>query len=291
MLDLLFTVMGMVLIVLFWILLYDSNRFVVTGHRVTDRRIKKRCRGIVLADLHNKRYGRDNERLLEAIRECEPDFIFVAGDIPTARPGEKLDVALGLLEELAKDYPVCYGNGNHEQRLELYPEVYGDMAERYEEGLRRIGIERLVNRHAALEEFGITVYGVELDRFYYKRFRVQPMETEYLTKLLGKPDAETYTLLLAHNPDYFPQYAAWGADLVLSGHVHGGVVRIPFVDKGVLSPSVRLFPKYHGGVYRKGNAVMFLSRGLGMHTIPIRLFNPGELMVVDFAPETPEEPV
>lgn len=287
MLDILFTVMGVILLMLLWIMLYDSNRFIVTRYRIEDKRIKRNCRAVVLADLHNKRYGRDNETLLEAIRECKPDLILVAGDILTAKPGKKLDIALHLLEELARDYPVYYGNGNHEHRLKLYPEVYGDMAERYEAGLKNIGIDRLVNSHVELSELGISVYGAELDRFYFKRFRVQHMEPGYLKQILGQPNKGDYTILIAHNPDYFSQYAAWGADLVLAGHVHGGIARIPFVWKGVASPNIRFFPKYDGGVYREGEATMLLSRGLGMHTVPVRLFNPGELIVVDLVPEEP----
>ena len=72
--------------------------------------------------------------------------------------------------------------------------------------------------------------------------------------------------------------------MVLAGHVHGGMVRIPGW-KGIVSPAVRLFPKYDGGLFRIGKSTMLLSRGLGMHTIPIRLFNPGEVLVVDFESE------
>ena len=111
------------------------------------------------------------------------------------------------------------------------------------------------------------------------------MEENYLTEILGRRPEGLYTVLLAHNPDYFPRYAGWGADLTLSGHVHGGVARVPFWGKGVISPGYRLFPKYDGGIFREGQAVMVLSRGLGMHTIPIRLFNPGELWVIDLKPE------
>jgi len=91
--------------------------------------------------------------------------------------------------------------------------------------------------------------------------------------------------LIAHDPDYFPKYADWGADLVLSGHVHGGMVRVPFWGKGVVSPNVRLFPKYDGGEFTIGKSRMLLSRGLGMHTIPIRLFNPGEILEVELMPD------
>lgn len=285
MLDILFTIIGVIGILLVWVMLYDSNRFVVTGQKITDKRIKKNCRAVVLADLHNKRYGKDNERLLAAIREAKPDFILVAGDIPTAKPGRSLDVAVSLMTELAKDYPIYYGNGNHEHRMKLYPKNYGNMAEEYEKALQKAGINRLVNSHVELADTGIVIYGSEIDRFYYKRFRVQHMEDDYLQGILGTPKSSDYSILIAHNPDYFPQYARWGADLVLSGHVHGGMVRIPFINRGVVSPNVRLFPKYDGGIFHEDKSTMILSRGLGMHTIPIRLFNPGELIVIDFEPE------
>ena len=79
------------------------------------------------------------------------------------------------------------------------------------------------------------------------------METTYLPGLLGKPEEGMYRVLLAHNPDYFPYYAAWGADLTLSGHVHGGIVNFPGLG-GVIAPSLKLFPKYDAGLYRRKGA-------------------------------------
>ena len=284
-LDVVITVIAVILVIMLWIMLYDSNRFVVRHYPLRDQRIKKPVKAVVLADLHNKRYGKENERLLQAIDEIRPDMILIAGDILTAKPKASLETAVDLLTKLAGKYPIYYGNGNHEHRLKLYPENYGDMAERYEEALQKIGIRRLVNEHTVLEESGICIYGSEIDKLYYKRFGIQPMDPEYLKSLLGQPSAEKYTILIAHNPDYFPKYADWGADLVLSGHVHGGMVRVPFWGKGVVSPNVRLFPKYDGGEFTIGKSRMLLSRGLGMHTIPIRLFNPGEILEVELMPD------
>lgn len=283
--DILITILGVLIIVLLWVMLYDSNRFVVVEYEFTDKRIRKDCRAVLLSDLHNKCYGKENERLIAAIRELKPDMILVAGDIPTAKPGKSLDIAIHLMEELAKDYPIYYGNGNHEHRMKIYPEHYGEMHEEYDKALKEMGVCRLVNTNVTLEEYGITVFGSEIDKFYYKRFGVQPMEEEYLTSILGSPKEDSYNVLLAHNPDYFPKYASWGADLVLAGHVHGGMVRLPIIGKGVVSPNVRLFPKYDGGLFRENKSNMLLSRGLGMHTIPIRVFNPGEILVIDFNTE------
>lgn len=283
--DILITVLGTATIILIWVMLYDSNRFVVRKYRAADRRIRKKARAVVLADLHNKRYGRDNERLIEAIREQKPDFILVAGDIVTAKPGKSLEPAIKLLRELARDYPIYYGNGNHEYRMKLYPKTYGDMASEYGQALKALEIDPLVNSRIVLAEYGMAVCGLEIGRELYRRFRIPEMPEDYMADMLGQAPEDLYTVLLAHNPDFFPRYAAWGADLVLSGHVHGGVVRVPFVNRGIISPGLRLFPKYDGGIFHEGKSTMVLSRGLGMHTIYIRLFNPAELWVVEFEPE------
>lgn len=282
MLNILITIFGVLCLIVVWVILYDSNRFVVVRNSFSSDKLRRSGRAVVLADLHNKRYGKNNELLLKAIDDCKPDFVLVAGDILTAKPGASLEPAIEFMQKLAAKYPVYYGSGNHEHRLKLYPENYKDMSERYEKALAEAGVIRLVNNHVTLEEYGITIYGSEIDREFYKRFKVSKMPEDYMRSILGRCDTETYTILLAHNPDYFPQYGAWGADLVCSGHVHGGVARVPFWGKGMISPSLRLFPQYDGGVFSEGKSTMLLSRGLGMHTIPFRLFNPAELLLVEF---------
>ncbi len=282
MLNILLLVLFLLIIIIFWVMLYDSNRFVVVRHEVRDRRVCGHYRVVFLSDLHNKQFGRNNARLLEAIEEIGPDAVLVGGDMINGKPGEKLDRAVNLLRALKEKYPVYYANGNHEHRIKLYPGTYGDEAERYAASLTELGIVPMVNTHVQLPGINLTIYGSEIDKYYYKRFTIPEMDSEYLPRLLGSPDPGTYTILLAHNPDYFPRYAEWGADLVLAGHIHGGIVRIPFWGKGLLSPNVRFFPRYDGGVYREGDSTMILSRGLGIHTIPFRLFNPAEVIVIDF---------
>lgn len=286
--NIILAILGILIVICLWIILYEDTHFVIRNYSCSDARIRKRCRMVVLADLHNHRYGRHNEILLEAIRGEHPDLILTAGDMITASKGARMDAALELLGHLAAEYPLYFANGNHEQRIKLYPEEYGDMAQRLADGLERAGIKPLINEHRDLEVYGIRIYGTELDRFYYKRFHVQHMAPEYLTGELGEPSETLYNVMIAHNPDYFPQYAQWGADLVLSGHVHGGVVAIPFWHKGIVSPNIRLFPHYDGGRFDENGSTMLLSRGLGMHTLPVRLFDPAELLVVDLVPEKEE---
>lgn len=265
------------------VVIWDSNRFVTVTYEIRSDKITKPCRFVLLADLHNKSFGKENKRLLAAIEETAPDGILVAGDMLTAIRGADYGNALSLMEKLAAGYRVYYGMGNHEYRLGFYPDDYPGMYEGYMSGLKRAGIEPLINETAYLPECNIAVCGAQIDRAYYRHFRRKPMESSYLPGLLGTPDVERFQLLIAHNPVYFDVYARWGADLVVSGHVHGGIVRLPFLG-GVLSPAMTLFPKYDGGMFKENKSTMILSRGLSSHTPPIRIFNPGELIVIDLKP-------
>ena len=225
---------------------FDSNRFVTRTYEIRSKKLTKPCKFVLLADLHNKSFGKENHRLLSAIEEISPDGILVAGDMLTAEKGADFSHALSLMERLAKSYPVYYGMGNHEYRLGLYPEQYPGMYEGYIAGLKKAGIEPLINEAAYLPAWNISVCGAQIDRYYYKHLRRAPMESFY--------------------------------------HVHGGIMRLPFLG-GVLSPSLTLFPRYDGGLFREYGSTMILSRGLSSHTIPIRIFNPGELIVIDLMPD------
>lgn len=262
----------------------DSNRFVTVTYEIKSDKITKPCTMALLSDLHNKSFGKKNHRLLAAVDGISPDGILVAGDMLTAWNGADFSHALSLMENLAAKYPVYYGMGNHEYRLGLYPEDYPGMYEGYVSGLKRAGIEPLINETAYLPEWNIAVCGAQIDKSYFKHFRREPMEASYLPKILGEPRKDMFQLLIAHNPVYFDAYADWGADLVVAGHVHGGIMRLPVLG-GVLSPTLTLFPKYDGGIFQEKKSTMILSRGLSSHTPPIRIFNPGELIVIKLMPD------
>lgn len=240
---------------------------------------------VMLADLHNHSYGPDNCRLLERIREIGPDAILIAGDMLVASRragGAESDAALRLLQALRREgYPVFYGNGNHESRLRLHPEIYGDSYGPYARELEAWGIPVLNNECIAFEAKGLRlhIYGFELAEAYYRKFERRQLPREELTRALGDPDPTCYNLLLAHNPVHFDAYAAWGADLTLSGHLHGGIIRIPGLG-GVITPQARLFPRYDAGHFQKNGRDLVVSRGLGTHTVNIRIFNPPELSVI-----------
>ncbi len=260
----------------------DCNRFVVKRYKCKSRILRKDGRIILLSDLHNKAFGAGNARLLAAIDELAPDLILIAGDMYTSNEGGDTSVARDLVCTLSAKYPVYYGNGNHEHKTKLFPEQFGTMYTDYVKEIKKAGAHHLVNEKVYLPDFNMDLYGLEIGREYYGKFKNTRMDTAYLEKILGKPAESRFSVVIAHNPDYFKTYAKWGADLVVSGHVHGGLMRLPVLG-GVISPAIKLFPKYDGGEYREGKAVMILGRGLGTHTLPIRIFNPGELVVIDFS--------
>lgn len=272
------------IIVVSIIIIRDTTRFVIVPYEIVSPKIKEKTTFVVLSDLHNKSFGTQNTKLIKAIEEISPHGILIAGDMITATANDGYENAVALLRALSPKWPIYYANGNHEYKIKHSTNTYVSLQEGYSKELARMKIDPLVNTNVALPFSNIWITGLEIEKEYYKRFQINTMEEGYIEGLCGRAKEDSFQILLAHNPDYFKEYAKWGADLVLSGHVHGGIVRIPFLG-GLLSPSVKFFPEYDGGLYEEGNSKMILSRGLGTHTIPIRVLNPGELIVVTLKPE------
>lgn len=269
-----------VVIALLWVMIWDSSRFVIKTYTFQSGKLKKNCRIVFLSDLHNKEYGAGNERLLQAIEELSPDLVLVGGDMLTAKPGASFEKAVALLLQCGGKYPVYYALGNHEYRVRIYPENYDTMYQDYMEKFAGSDVRFLDNESCSLPEYGIRLTGLTLAKAYYKRFGKRKLGEGYLQETIGRADSFSFQIVLAHNPEFFPDYAAWKPDLVLSGHIHGGVARIPGL-KGLISPSMLPFPRYDGGLFEEYGSRMVISRGLGMHTIPVRLFNPAELVVIE----------
>lgn len=257
----------------------DGNRFVTVKEEFRLPGLSKECKFVLISDLHNKVYGNRNDKVIDAVKMINPDFIILAGDLVTSKAGEDMTPGIELVKALSRDYRIYYGLGNHESKLRQCPDKFGDKFDRLKSGVQDKNVILLENDAVDVPEFSIRITGLDLDLKYFAHFRIRKMEDGYLQKTLPEYDKTKCNLLIAHNPDYFEDYAAWGADLVLSGHVHGGIMRIPFLG-GVIAPSYKIFPKYDGGVFKTGKSVMLLGRGMGSHTIPFRFFNPAELYEV-----------
>lgn len=274
-----FVIILLILVFFLAIGLIDGNRFEVVREEFVLPRLKRECKLVLISDVHNKVYGEKNAPLIKAVKKINPDFIILAGDLVTSRAGEDMTPGLELARELSKDFKIYYGLGNHESKIKERRDKFGDGFAFLKESLSDKNIVLLENEGAELPEYNIRITGLELSLEYFAHFKIRKMEEGYLESTLGKADTSKCNLLIAHNPDYFSEYAKWGADLVLSGHVHGGIMRLPVLG-GVIAPSYRLFPKYDGGVFKEKNSVMLLGRGMGAHTIPFRFFNPAQLYAV-----------
>ena len=258
--------------------------FKITHYEIVSDKLnalKEEQKVVFLTDLHNNSYGKNNEKLLTAIKNQKPDLILIGGDMLVGKPDILTEVAEHFVGKLTEICPTYYANGNHEQRMKIYPEKFGTKYHEYKSVIEKTGVRFLENEHVDLiiDDCEIQIHGLEIPREGYKKFRKTFISLEQIEECIGKADVTKYQILLAHNPIYTDTYLKWGADLVLSGHLHGGVVRIPGLG-GVITPQFCLFPKYSGELTVKDGKSVVVSKGLGTHTIRIRFLNPAELIVL-----------
>ncbi len=254
---------------------YEKRQLTFGRYEVVSRRLPRAFDGLrlaVLADLHGRRFGADNEELYTYVAAAHPDLIVCAGDmVLKSRPDVTAAVArfLGRLTEIC---PVYAGNGNHEMELRRIQMGGQDAGSLYAQALRREGVTVLEDDTVTLERDGakIDLSGLDLDLAFYAKGLHAPMRSGYIRRKLGPAKSGRYHILIGHYPNYFPQYEAWGADLVLAGHMHGGTIRLPGIG-GLMSPNFEFFPEYDKGLYRRGDAAMVVSGGLGTHSVNIRL--------------------
>lgn len=240
-------------------------------YEITSERLISNQRIVLLTDLHGCEQGENNNKLLQMIKEADPDYICIAGDM-TVKNGSFTKEVVSFLSRLCQLCPVYYAPGNHEIRM---PEYY-----EYKRKLKEIGVQYLENESLAIGG-NVLIYGLDLPEYWYhKIWEKREFRKEDLCQLLGPCKEDRFSILLAHNPEYGRQYAEWGADLTLSGHIHGGIMRLPRLG-GVISPSLQLFPKYDAGLFEEEGKTMIISRGLGLHHIKLRFFNRPEVSVIN----------
>jgi len=259
---------------------YERDQLVTEYFSIHSPKIKGAGKRLVfLTDLHDKEFGADNERLLEAIHKAKPDMVLVGGDMMVAKGIGDLTVSLKFLRQLSEEFAVVCANGNHEIRLRNERETYGDKYREYRQALNEMGITFLSDRKIALDE-EIDLYGLNLLPEYYKP-GYPKMKKGFVRKVLGEPDEEKFTLLLAHSPMFFKEYAEWGADLTLSGHFHGGTIQLPLLG-GLMTPQYQFFFPWCAGLYEGRNGrKLIVGRGLGTHSINIRFNDKPQVVVVD----------
>ena len=229
---------------------------------------------LLLSDLHCNPLICGNNNVFQRLADEQPDVILLAGDM-ISKYGKKENQRVPVfLKKLAEIAPVVYGMGNHEEVLRTeYPNRFADYRKQVEES----GILFPDNEVVSLTLHGKSVEfaGLTLEhRYYYKRKRRSLPQEAWKGLTIPHPER---TVLLAHFPDYFTEYAAV-AQLIVSGHIHGGLIRLPFIG-GLISPQL-YFPPYTRGCYTKEASTMIVSAGIGSHSLPARLFNRVEYCVI-----------
>ncbi len=222
---------------------------------------------VELADLHGRVFGRGSRRLLAAVRRAEPDLICIDGDLFD----EHTDLAMlpPLLRGLCAIAPVYYVTGNHEWRV---PGLRGILAQ-----MRACGVTVLQDDWRVLRRGEDALVLAGTDDPCGPAERKTP--AELIADIRAEAGEAAFLLLLAHRNDQLPQWSALGVQAVLAGHCHGGVVRLPFVG-GLFGTDRRLFPAWDAGLYRQGETVLYVSRGLGYTNVHFRLFNRPEVAVI-----------
>lgn len=259
----------------------SKEKLSVSKFGITSSRLPASFHGftiVQLSDLHGTLYGRHHKQLLHKIRQAKPDAVVMTGDMMDHKI-EGMVQLVDLCRRLCRHWTVYYALGNHEQCLKepLITSLCRD--------LQRAGVIILRNDCCRIfrGDASIKVYGLEMPMVYYRELRAGAKRRLCFTvagmeRLLGKADRSCFNLLLAHNPLYFPVYRDWGADVTLSGHIHGGIIRIPGLG-GLFSPEFRFFPRYDGGHFVEKGRHLIVSRGLGNNFL-FRVANPPEIVVI-----------
>lgn len=232
---------------------------------------------VFVSDLHARTYGMDNEKLIALIRSEQPDVILVGGDLNISKKVSSDVNALAFLRQVSAIAPVYYAPGNHEKAmtdLKMFRARYHS----YMDELKQMDVVYLSNEEAHLNE-NITLTGLDASYSYFRKPNPKKMTTEGIKRYVGMADETRYNIILAHCPDFFHSCADAGYDLILSGHYHGGAVRLPRVG-GLISPQFRLFPEYSRGRFERNGRTLIVSAGCGSHTVNLRLFNKPEIVVI-----------
>ena len=252
-----------------------------------------------ITDLHSMEFGKNNSDLISSIDKLNPDIIFVTGDMFSSSEFKKEDdtydrnydeknlVGFNLLKNLSSKYKIIYSVGNHEEGIDaifngyewnLRDRTVDNAYNRYINTLEKLGVTFVDNSYTAISKGNesINIYGI----YYYSlntyAKKLAPADISALT-FLNSVDKNKFNILISHDPKGAEILKDKNFDLVISGHVHGGVIRL--FDTAILDPARKLFPKYSKGVYQVSNSKLYVSTGLGNSKF-IRINNTPEINLI-----------
>ena len=243
----------------------------VTEYSVSGDRLPQSFSGFRIAqisDLHNAQFGKDNKRLINKLKDVQPDIIVLTGDLIDSRR-TNCQIAIDFACQAVQIAPTYYVPGNHEARIATISQFYTSLA--------NAGVTLLLDDSILLKKDQETI---RLSGIIDPDCRTGDPAKETRQEIEAQmSEEELYTVLLSHRPEQFNAFAACGVDLALVGHTHGGQFRLPFFG-GLYAPGHGFFPEYDGGIYTENQTTMIVSRGLGNSAFPFRLNNRPEIVVI-----------
>ncbi|HCE14533.1 MAG TPA: phosphoesterase [Clostridiales bacterium] len=251
-----------------------DERLTLRTYTVVSPKLTAEVRLAVVTDFHSSDNADD---VVAMVASCAPDAVLLVGDLfddDTAnRPPER---TLSLMRQLSAQYPCYYVSGNHEAWT-------GEMDALYQQ-TEEAGVTVLRMSSGVLTVRGQRIALCGIPDPYEMVFSGAPDTEEQIRQAMENVDSADFTVLLTHRPELLAKYAQFPLDLVVSGHAHGGQVRIPGVLNGLYAPNQGWFPKLAGGAYTQDGTTLIVSRGLAVRTRLPRIFNRPEVVLVRCLP-------
>ncbi len=266
----------LLLIVFSYYLYYENTELEVTTYNITDNNIPDNFDNykiIQISDFHNTKNKKLTNKLINEIEEEKPNIIVITGDLIDSNKID-IDLSISLIEKLNFIAPIYYVTGNHETNISSTK--YQELKEKLESNKVTI----LDNEAIILTVNGETINLIGINdpsmsgNEYIEDSRIIEDEINSIDY-----DKSKYSILLSHRPEVFDTYVKMDVNLVLTGHAHGGQIRLPFTE-GLIAPNQGFFPKYTSGKFEKNNKVMVVSRGIGNSILPFRINNRPELVKI-----------
>lgn len=257
-----------------WVI-YQNKAVGITNYEI-DCRSSPELSGftiVQISDFHNEKFGENQQKLIQKVSECNPDMIAITGDFIDCRHPD-VELAMQFINNAVEIAPVYYVPGNHERwATEEYEQLCQQMNE--------AGVYLMANtvEYISYGSGNIVCMGIE-DPDFYSVIGADNEKEAAKNYIKGLDYEENdFTLLLSHRPELFDAYVEEKMDIVLTGHAHGGQLRLPLIG-GLAAPNQGLFPEYDAGMFEEDGTHMIVSRGIGNSIIPLRINNPPEIVVV-----------
>ena len=284
----LFLVFFSILIIIFFRIKFELNHYKLKKIIIkTDK--KKYFNFIYLSDLHEKNYNDKNKKLIDDIKNKNIETLIIGGDLITCSKNNSslncpsYNNSIKFLEDIKKNTNIkniYYGLGNHELN---FKNKHNELFNEYKSNLQKLGIIFIDNKLNI--DNNITLYSIDIDTDLYKfcftlNQKKFMLDNVKIKNLIGNIDKNKFNIVLCHNPDFSENLIDYGFDLVLSAHTHGGLIRLPIIG-AIFSPELLFLPKYSKGLYNYKNKNIFVSSGLGEHSIKIRINNFPEIYDIE----------